>query len=294
MTTHRASTTSASLVTNDAADRGDGPLGIAHRRARRVRRRRRSSASAPARAPAADQRIDAGGRCVMPGFVDSHTHLVFAGDRGDEFAARMAGRPYEAGGHQRDGRRHPGARPTTTLRSLAAAPARRGAPRRHHDDRDQVGLRAHRRSTRRRCLRIAGELTGETTFLGAHVVPPEFAGRADDYVELVCGEMLAACRAARPLDRRVLRDAARSTPISAAPCSTPAAAAGLGLRLHANQLGPGPGVAARRRDGLRVGRPLHVPHRRRRRGARRRHRPWRRSCRRPTSRPASRTPTPGA
>ena len=49
-------------------------------------------------APIADQRIDAAGRCVLPGFVDSHSHLVFAGDRSDEFAARMAGRPYEAGG----------------------------------------------------------------------------------------------------------------------------------------------------------------------------------------------------
>ena len=45
-----------------------------------------------------DERIDAAGRCVIPGFVDSHTHLVFAGDRGDEFAARMAGAPYAAGG----------------------------------------------------------------------------------------------------------------------------------------------------------------------------------------------------
>ena len=48
--------------------------------------------------PAADERIDADERCVLPGFVDSHSHLVFGGDRADEFAARMAGRPYEAGG----------------------------------------------------------------------------------------------------------------------------------------------------------------------------------------------------
>ena len=47
---------------------------------------------------AADERLDAGGRCVIPGFVDSHTHLMFAGDRADEFAARMGGAPYEAGG----------------------------------------------------------------------------------------------------------------------------------------------------------------------------------------------------
>ena len=47
---------------------------------------------------AGDERFDAAGRCLIPGFVDSHTHLVFAGDRADEFAARMAGAPYEAGG----------------------------------------------------------------------------------------------------------------------------------------------------------------------------------------------------
>ncbi|MGA8456587.1 MAG: amidohydrolase family protein, partial [Streptosporangiaceae bacterium] len=50
------------------------------------------------RAPAADEIVDAGGRAVLPGFVDSHAHLVFAGERSAEFAARMAGQPYRAGG----------------------------------------------------------------------------------------------------------------------------------------------------------------------------------------------------
>ncbi len=90
--------------------------------------------------PAADDRIDAGGRCVIPGFVDSHTHLVFAGDRAAEFAARMAGAPYEAGGINTT---IAATRAATNdeLRALAAGAAGRGPPRRHHDDRGQVRLR---------------------------------------------------------------------------------------------------------------------------------------------------------
>ena len=144
-----------------------------------------------------------------------------------------------------------------------------------------------------RLLRLGRELTDDTTFLGAHVVPAEYAGRADDYVALVCGDMLAAAAPhARWIDAfcevgafdadqcRAVLEAGR--------------AAGLGLRLHANQLGHGPGVQLAVERGLRVGRPLHVPvatpTSRRWPAATR----WRRSCRPPTSRPASRTPTPAA
>jgi imidazolonepropionase len=190
-------------------------------------------------APAADERIDAAGRCVVPGFVDSHTHLVFAGERADEFAARMAGRPYEAGGIR------------STVEATRAA----------DDDRLRRlahGLRAEARAAgittveiksgygltpehEARMLRIGRELTEDTTFLGAHVVPAEFEGRADDYVEHVCGPMLAACaphadwidafceRGAFDADQcRAVLEAGRRV--------------GLGGRLHANQLGPGPGV----------------------------------------------------
>ena len=83
------------LVTNDPA-LGEGPLGLVRDAALVMED---GVVTAVERAGAAgDERIDAGGRCVIPGFVDSHTHLVFAGDRGDEFAARMAGAPYAAGG----------------------------------------------------------------------------------------------------------------------------------------------------------------------------------------------------
>ena len=83
------------LVTNDSASWG-GLLGIV--RDASVVFEGDRIVSVGASGQVADQRIDAGGRCVVPGFVDSHSHLVFAGDRSDEFAARMAGAPYQAGG----------------------------------------------------------------------------------------------------------------------------------------------------------------------------------------------------
>jgi len=187
----------------------------------------------------ADERIDADGACVLPGFVDSHTHLVFAGDRAAEFSARMAGQPYDGGGIV-----------VTTEATRSAST----------DDLDRLTLRrvaeARRHGTTTleiksgygldvanevRALDIAGRHTAETTFLGAHLVPPEYTGRADDYIHLVCNEMLTAVDGrARWIDafcetgafdadqcRQVL-EAGRS--------------AGLGLRLHGNQLGFGPGV----------------------------------------------------
>jgi imidazolonepropionase len=190
-------------------------------------------------APAADERLDAGGRCVIPGFVDSHTHLVFAGDRAGEFAARMAGAPYEAGGiNVTIGATR--AAPDAVLAELARArldEARRAGI-------TTVEIKSGYGGTvvdEARLLRIAGELTGETTFLGAHVVPAEYAGRPDDYVGLVGGEMLAACAPhARWIDafcEEGAFDADQCREVLEA-----GRAAGLGLRLHANQLGPGPGV----------------------------------------------------
>ena len=190
-------------------------------------------------APTADQRIDAAGRCVLPGFVDSHSHLVFAGDRSDEFAARMAGRAYEAGGIRKT---VAATRAATDDQLLARATSLLAEARRSGTTTIEVksgyGLNAVDEA---RTLRIARELTSETTFLGAHVVPPEFEGRSDDYVALVCGEMLAACA---PHSRWI--DAfCEHGPFDADQCRAVLCAgrdAGLGLRLHANQLGHGPGV----------------------------------------------------
>jgi imidazolonepropionase len=188
---------------------------------------------------AADVRIDVGGRSVLPGFVDSHTHLVFAGDRADEFAARMAGRPYEAGG----------IRVTTAatraagdddLRRLAAA--RRLEARRSGTTTIEVKSGyALTTDGEARLLRLAGELTAETTFLGAHVVPAEYAGHVDDYVETVVASMLPVCA---PLARFV--DAfCEEGAFDADQCRavlTAGVAHGLVPKLHANQLRPGPGV----------------------------------------------------
>ncbi len=188
---------------------------------------------------AADRRIDAAGRCVLPGFVDSHTHLVFAGDRSDEFAARMAGRAYDAGGIN----------VTVAATRAATSGELAGLARRRVDEARRAGITTVEIKSgyglsvteEVRCLDVAAELTDETTFLGAHVVPPEFAGRADDYVELVCGEMLAAAAPrARWIDvfcERGAFDADQSRAVL-----TAGREAGLGLRVHGNQLGPGPGV----------------------------------------------------
>ena len=190
-------------------------------------------------APATDERIDAAGRGVLPGFVDSHSHLVFAGDRADEFAARMAGTAYSAGGIR-----------TTVAATRAASDAELlDGARRLRDEAARSGTTTIEIKSgygltpadEARSLQVAGELTSETTFLGAHVVPEEFEGRADEYVTQVCGPMLAACAPhARWVDafcEEGAFDADQCREVLEA-----GRAAGLGLRLHANQLGPGPGV----------------------------------------------------
>jgi imidazolonepropionase len=189
--------------------------------------------------PIADHRIDAAGRCVLPGFVDSHTHLVFAGDRSDEFAARMSGRPYEAGGIRVSVSATRAATDDELLvRALALLDEARRAGTTTVEIKSGYGLSAAHEA---RTLRVACQITEETTFLGAHVVPSEFDGRADDYVALICGEMLAQCAPhARWVDAFCERGA-----FDADQCRAVLEAgrdAGLGLRLHANQLGHGPGV----------------------------------------------------
>jgi imidazolonepropionase len=186
-----------------------------------------------------DERFDAAGRCVIPGFVDSHTHLVFAGDRGEEFAARMAGAPYAAGGIRVTTE---ATRAASAEQLAALARARRDEARRagitHLEIKSGYGLDVR---TEERLCSVAKGLTDDVTFLGAHVVPAEYEGRAGDYVDLVCGEMLAACAPhARWIDvfcERGAFDAEQSRAVLEA-----GAAAGLGLRVHGNQLGHGPGA----------------------------------------------------
>ena len=190
-----------------------------------------------ARAPAVDEQADLEGRAVLPGFVDSHAHLVFAGDRAGEFAARMAGTRYAAGGIQTTVAATRAAS-DDVLRANLARLAREllVAGVTTFECKSGYGLDV---SEEQRSLRLAREFTPETTFLGAHVVPLE-VGR-EDYLASVCGPMLAACAPhARWVDA-FCEDGAFSVDECRLVLQA-GLAAGLGARLHANQLGPGPGV----------------------------------------------------
>jgi imidazolonepropionase len=191
--------------------------------------------------PAADRCVDVGGRAVVPGFVDSHAHLVFAGDRAAEFAARMAGERYDGGGIATTVAATRAA-DDATLRTLVAA---RVAEMRAQgtttvEIKSGYGLTV---ADEERALRIAATVTRETTFLGAHVVPSGTA--RDAYLDLVTGPMLAACAPhARWVD--VFCEPASPHAFDGDEARTvleAGAKAGLGLRVHGNQLGPGPGVA---------------------------------------------------
>ena len=192
-----------------------------------------------ARAPAADSVVDAAGRAVLPGFVDSHAHLVFAGERSAEFAARMAGRPYAAGGILTTvaaTRAAPDAVLRANLRRLVAEMLRQGTT--TVECKSGYGLTV---GDEARGLALAAEITAEVTYLGAHVVPPEFAGDAAGYVDLVCGPMLEACAPhARWID--VFCEQGAFGADEAAAVLAAGRARGLGARVHANQLGPGPGI----------------------------------------------------
>lgn len=233
------------LVTNDPAR--DGLLGIVADAALVVDGGKVAWVGAAAEAPPADEQYDAGGRAVLPGFVDSHSHLVFAGDRAQEFAARMAGEPYAAGGI----RTTVAATRAATDEQLTAHVARHVAEMRRQgtttvEIKSGYGLTVLDEA---RGLAVAQQFTDETTFLGAHVVPAEYAEDPAGYVDLVTGPMLeAAAPYARWIDvfcETGAFDADQARAVLAA-----GAAQGLRGRLHANQLGHGPGVRLAAELGL--------------------------------------------
>ena len=193
-------------------------------------------------APPVDAQVDVAGRTVLPGFVDAHSHLVFAGDRAAEFAARMTGEPYDGGGIATTVAATRSASDDELRRQLAARMAElRAAGTTTVEIKSGYGLTVDDEA---RLLRIAGEVTPETTLLGAHVVPPEWRHDRAGYLDLVTGPMLAAAAPyARWIDvfcephspHAFTEDEARAVLAAGR-------AAGLGLRVHGNQLGPGPGV----------------------------------------------------
>jgi len=191
------------------------------------------------RAPAADERVDARGRCVIPGFVDSHSHLMFAGDRADEFEYRMAGRPYTAGGIRRTvglTREASDASLRANAVTLLAEMRRQGTT--TVEIKSGYGLTIDDEA---RALRLARELTSETTYLGAHVVPAEYTDDVSGYVDLVTGAMLdAAAPHARWID--VFCETGAFDVDQARAILLAGQAKGLGARMHAGQLGESGGV----------------------------------------------------
>ncbi len=219
------------LTTNDARH-GDGALGRLHDACLVVEGGLVAWVGPSSGAPAADDAIDARGGAVIPGFVDSHTHLVFAGDRADEFEARMAGAPFDGGGILRT---------VASTRAASTDDLERDARQRLAEMLASGTTTVEAKSGydltvggERRLLEVSASLTEEVTWLGAHAVPPELAGRRDDYVGELSGSMLERCApVARWAD-------AFCDPVgfSVEECRTvlsAARAAGLGIRLHADQ-----------------------------------------------------------
>jgi imidazolonepropionase len=229
----------AELVTNDPAQ-GDGTaLGVVSDGAIVVDGDAIAWVGPRRDAPAADDRVDFVGASVVPGFVDSHAHLVFAGDRSAEFAARMSGQPYAAGGIATTvaaTRAADDAQLAEGVKRLAGELLAAGVT--TFETKSGYGLTVEDEA---RSLAVARQFTSETTFLGAHVVPAEFRDDREDYVELVTGPMLAACAPfARWID--VFCDRGAFDVDESRVILTAGAAAGLQLRLHAGQLEPGAGI----------------------------------------------------
>ena len=242
----------AELVTNDPAhahhaDPGDR-LGIVRDAVLAVDDGRVVYAGTAAEAPPAspsDVTVDASGRSVIPGFVDSHNHLVFAGDRTEEFAARMSGQPYSAGGIR-----------TTMTATRAATDAQLeenlvrlvGQARRQGTTTLEIktgyGLTVE---DELRALEIIARHTDEVTLLAAHIVPPEYADDPDGYVDLIVEEMIPHATAARWID--VFCDRGAFTPEQTERILVAGKAAGLRPRVHANQLEQGEGLRLAARTG---------------------------------------------
>ncbi len=227
------------LVTNNPS-LGKTELGLIENAALLIEDGKVSWVGASESAQAAEKTIDAAGKAVIPGFVDSHNHLIFAKDRAAEFAARMKGESYTAGGI------------ATTVAATRSATddellsnATRLVHEGLHSGTTTVEIKSGYGLTVKdevRSLHIAKQLTEETTFLGAHVVPSEYKGKADEYVDLICEQMITQVKPyAKWID--VFCDKGAFTTDQARKILKAGVAAGLKPRLHANQLEQGDGIA---------------------------------------------------
>lgn len=228
------------LVTNDPAQGDGSALGVIGDAAVLVSGDTIEWVGPRADAPAADRHVDCGGVSVVPGFVDSHAHLVFAGERSAEFAARMSGRPYAAGGIATTvaaTRTADDATLSAGVRRLAGELVAAGVT--TFECKSGYGLNVEDET---RSLAVAREYTSETTFLGAHVVPAEYRDDRAGYVDLVTGPMLDACAPlARWID--VFCDRGAFDVDESRAILTAGIEAGLQPRMHAGQLGPSAGIA---------------------------------------------------
>jgi len=233
-----AITNIGSLVTNDP-NIGSGILGELENAGLVIEDGKIAWVGNSESAPASDQTIDAKGMGVIPGFVDSHSHMVFAGDRSKEFEARMNGEKYSAGGIKSTVAKTRAASDTeleANFVSLQNEMIRSGIT--TFESKSGYGLTV---ADEARSLEIAAKHTDETTFLGAHVVPEDYAGRNDDYVALVTGQMLEACAPnAKWVD--VFCDVGAFDVDQSRAILQAGIAKGLQPRIHANQLAAGGGV----------------------------------------------------
>ena len=182
-----AITNISSLVTNDQS-LGSGILGEISNASLVIENGKIAWVGKTNDVPNTDQKIDIAGKAVIPGFVDSHTHLLFAGERSKEFQARMKGEKYSAGGIKSTvaaTRAASNEALEQNILRLVSEMQRSGIT--TFETKSGYGLTTEDET---RALQIAAKHTTETTFLGAHVVPSEYEGKEDEYVALVVGEML--------------------------------------------------------------------------------------------------------
>lgn len=222
------------LVTNDPAV-NNGQLGIINNAAVVVADGVITwvGSATDVKAHAISDPVDLRGSAVFPGFVDSHTHLVFDGERSAEFAARMSGEPYAAGG----------IRTTVAATRTASDEKLRNNIRHLQHEMTACGITSNEIksgygldvATEERSVRIAKEFTSDVTFLGAHVVGPEFSEDPEGYVDLVIGDMLDACAPhAKWID--VFCDRGAFTVEQTRRILSAGVAKGLQPRIHAHQL----------------------------------------------------------